>query len=90
MTTPTVRAVQLYATLVCPHILDGEQPTGDATLRGEGLTWHYVRLCSTCYRLSKVPGGLRIMLPKAPKAPPTRTRTSLDHYIDQSQEGALK
>lgn len=82
VTTPTVRAVQMGATLVCSHILAGERPTGDVTLR-EGLTWSYVRLCQACTRLSRVPGGLIVTLPKAPEAPKPRARTVLDNYIDQ-------
>ena len=69
------------ATLVCSHILAGTPPLGDVTLRGEGPAWNYVRLCGECTRLSRVPGGLIVMLPKAPAAVKPRTLTALDDYI---------
>jgi hypothetical protein len=82
MTAFTVKAVQMGSTLVCSHVLAGERPTYSVTLR-EGLAWHYVRLCDSCSRLSQVPGGLKVRLPKAPEAPQTGTRTALADYIDQ-------
>jgi hypothetical protein len=81
----TVRAVQFGTTLVCTHVQKGERPAGDVTLLVEGDS-HFVRLCEACTRLSKVPGGLHVDLPKAQSSPLTRRRTSVDDYIDQRLE----
>jgi hypothetical protein len=81
----TVRAAQFGTTLVCAHVHKGERPTGDVTLLVEGDS-HYVRLCEACTRLSKVPGGLHIELPKPRPGPVPRRRTAVDDYIEQRLE----
>ena len=79
--SPSVRAIQFGTTLVCSHIAHGVRPVGDVSLLVDGDS-HFVRLCDPCARLSKIPGGLHIDLPRRRLPTPPRPATSLSAYLE--------